>query len=64
MSKNELKPSVAGRGITHRQPTPEELAQHEKDKPRILKEIRQNHAKTMQKVKRMQSGILYVDRGA
>lgn len=60
----DLKATKAGTGKTHRQATPEELKLHEAEKPKILKAIVQNHARTVHKVRNMQNRPLYVDRGA
>lgn len=61
--KQKVSPTLAGRGNTHRKATAEELKVHEQDRPKILKAIQQNHAKTMHKVRRMQSHPIYVDKG-
>lgn len=60
---DDLKATKAGTGKTHRQPTAEELKQHNADKPKILKAIVQSHARTVHKVRKMQTQPLYVDRG-
>lgn len=64
MADNELNATRAGVGKTHRQPTAEELKKHLADHSKVLQGIRQSHAKTMNKVKTMQTKPLYVDRGA
>ena len=55
--------TAAGRGITHRQATPEELKKHKEDMPKVLAGIKATHRKTMERVKKIMGGIMFVDRG-
>lgn len=65
MSEKLSKPLPSqGQGSKYRQPTPEELKIHEAEKPKILKAIQGEHAKTMHKVRRMQGRVLWNDKGA